>query len=99
MRLFVDEVEGRVRCRRVVLDGYLDRREQERRQCEEGEERCDVCRGGQESSGETDEEGEGESIGGNKRVEECRSEKDRERAEEREDEGKRRQEQGVVFEQ
>jgi superfamily II DNA helicase RecQ len=32
-------------CRRVVLDGYLDRRETERVVCEEGEEKCDVCRG------------------------------------------------------
>ena len=31
-------------CRRVVLDGYLDRRETERVVCEEGEEKCDVCR-------------------------------------------------------
>jgi RecQ family ATP-dependent DNA helicase len=33
------------RCRRVVLDGYLDRRETRRVMCEEGEEKCDVCRG------------------------------------------------------
>jgi superfamily II DNA helicase RecQ len=32
-------------CRRVVLDGYLDRRETERVVCEKGEEKCDVCRG------------------------------------------------------
>jgi superfamily II DNA helicase RecQ len=31
-------------CRRVVLDGYLDRRETERVVCEEGEEKCNVCR-------------------------------------------------------
>jgi hypothetical protein len=31
-------------CRRVVLDGYLDRRETERVACKEGEEKCDVCR-------------------------------------------------------
>jgi superfamily II DNA helicase RecQ len=34
---------GAAQCRRVVLDGYLDRREVERAGCEEGEERCDVC--------------------------------------------------------
>ena len=28
-----------------MLDGYLDRREKERVGCEEGEEKCDVCRG------------------------------------------------------
>jgi superfamily II DNA helicase RecQ len=32
-------------CRQVVLDGYLDRRETERVACEEGEEKCNVCRG------------------------------------------------------
>jgi superfamily II DNA helicase RecQ len=31
-------------CRRVVLDRYLDRRETERVACEEGEEKCNVCR-------------------------------------------------------
>jgi superfamily II DNA helicase RecQ len=44
MRWYVGE-SGAARCRRVVLDGYLDRREAERSGCEEGEERCDVCRG------------------------------------------------------
>jgi superfamily II DNA helicase RecQ len=46
---------GAARCRRVVLDGYLDRREVERAGCEEGEERCDVCRG-EEAEEETEEE-------------------------------------------
>jgi superfamily II DNA helicase RecQ len=32
-------------CRRVVLDGYLDRRETEQVACKEGEEKCNVCRG------------------------------------------------------
>ncbi|KAF2818587.1 hypothetical protein CC86DRAFT_308669 [Ophiobolus disseminans] len=36
---------GATQCRRVVLDGYLDKREVERAECEEGEDRCDVCRG------------------------------------------------------
>lgn len=62
VRSFVDGVEGRATCRRVVLDGCLDRREQERRQCEEGEEKCDVCGGGQESGSGIDEEREGEET-------------------------------------
>ena len=37
-------IDQTVTCRRVVLDGYLDRRETERVVCEEGEEKCDVCR-------------------------------------------------------
>lgn len=50
---YVEGKGGTATCRRVVLDGYLDRREKERVGCEEGEEKCDVCRG-------TDGEGEGE---------------------------------------
>ncbi|KAJ4392412.1 hypothetical protein N0V91_011400 [Didymella pomorum] len=50
---YVEGKGGAATCRRVVLDGYLDRREKERVGCEEGEEKCDVCRG-------TDGEGEGE---------------------------------------
>ena len=53
VRALVGEGE-RERCRRVVLGGYLDRREVERVGCEEGEEKCDVCRGGEESSEEED---------------------------------------------
>jgi superfamily II DNA helicase RecQ len=47
-------------CRRVVLDGYLDRRETERVACEEGEEKCDVCRGadGAEDNEEVEEASE-----------------------------------------
>lgn len=44
VRWYVGE-SGAVRCRRVVLDGYLDQRETGRAGCEEGEQRCDVCRG------------------------------------------------------
>jgi RecQ family ATP-dependent DNA helicase len=40
---YVEGICGQARCRRVVLDGYLDRREEERVRCEEGEEKCDVC--------------------------------------------------------
>ena len=32
------------RCRRAVLDGYIDG-QSDRRGCEEGEQKCDVCRG------------------------------------------------------
>ena len=42
VRWYVGE-SGAARCRRVVLHGYLDRREIERSGCKEGEERCDVC--------------------------------------------------------
>jgi hypothetical protein len=41
-------------CRQVVLDGYLDRQETERLACEEGEEKCNVCR--RVDSAEHDEE-------------------------------------------
>jgi hypothetical protein len=44
VRSYVGE-SGATRCRRAVLDGYLDRREVERSGCEEGKERCDVCQG------------------------------------------------------
>ena len=54
---YVEGKGGAATCRRVVLDGYLDRREKERVGCEEGEEKCDVCRG---ADGEEEGEGEGE---------------------------------------
>jgi hypothetical protein len=44
VRVYVGE-SGAARCRRVVLDGYLDRREVERAGREEGEERCNICSG------------------------------------------------------
>jgi hypothetical protein len=47
-------IDKLVTCQRVVLDGYLDRRETERVACEEGEEKCNVCRGA--DSAEDDEE-------------------------------------------
>jgi superfamily II DNA helicase RecQ len=52
-------------CRRVVLDGYLDRRETERVVCEEGEEKCDVCRGadGAEDDEEVEEASESSQDG------------------------------------
>ncbi|KAF2008251.1 P-loop containing nucleoside triphosphate hydrolase protein, partial [Aaosphaeria arxii CBS 175.79] len=45
VRSYVEGPNGLAQCRRVVLDGYLDRRGSERVRCEEGEEKCDVCRG------------------------------------------------------
>jgi superfamily II DNA helicase RecQ len=44
-----------VGCRRRVLDGYLDGRK-DREGCEEGEERCDICRVGDEEMDEDDNE-------------------------------------------
>jgi superfamily II DNA helicase RecQ len=44
VRLYIGESSA-AQCRRVVLDGYLDRREVERLGCEEEEEGCNVCRG------------------------------------------------------
>ncbi|EFQ85100.1 hypothetical protein PTT_20045 [Pyrenophora teres f. teres 0-1] len=41
VRAYVEGIDEAATCRRVVLDGYLDRREAERARCEEGEERCD----------------------------------------------------------
>jgi RecQ family ATP-dependent DNA helicase len=58
---YVEGVDGAARCRRVVLDGYLDRRETERVACEEGEEKCDVCRGADEEEDEDEEEEGGAS--------------------------------------
>jgi hypothetical protein len=55
VRLYAEGEHGAAGCRRVVLDGYLDRRRTERVGCEEGEEKCDVCRG---DGGESEAEGE-----------------------------------------
>jgi hypothetical protein len=54
VRLYVGE-SGTARCRRAVLDGYLDRREVERAGCEEGEERCNIY-SGEEAEREGDSE-------------------------------------------
>jgi hypothetical protein len=56
----VEGIDETATCRRVILDGYLDRREKERVGCEEGEEKCDVCRGGE---GEEEDEEEDKEIG------------------------------------
>jgi superfamily II DNA helicase RecQ len=45
VRAYVEGIDQTASCRRVVLDGYLDRRETEQVVCEEGEEKCNVCRG------------------------------------------------------
>jgi hypothetical protein len=37
-------IDKRLICRQVVLDRFLDRQETERVACEEGEEKCNVCR-------------------------------------------------------
>ncbi|KAH6613181.1 hypothetical protein C7974DRAFT_322074 [Boeremia exigua] len=67
VRAYVEGIDETATCRRVVLDGYLDRQEKERVVCEEGEEKCDVCRGadGEEEDAEemVDEESEGDEGG------------------------------------
>ena len=40
---YVEGICRQARCRQVVLDGYLDQREEERVRCKEGEEKCNVC--------------------------------------------------------
>jgi superfamily II DNA helicase RecQ len=64
VRAYVEGVEEAATCRRVVLDGYLDRQERERVGCEKGEEKCDVCRGveGEEEGEEEDQQMEEEEI-------------------------------------
>jgi hypothetical protein len=57
VRTLAGAVDGAAQCRRAVLDGYLDRQEEARVGCEEGEEKCDVCRG----SGGSEEESEAET--------------------------------------
>lgn len=55
VRLYIEGDSRVIRCRRRVLDEYLDGRES-REGCEEGEERCDVCRGLDEEIEEDDSE-------------------------------------------
>jgi superfamily II DNA helicase RecQ len=50
-------VEGAGRCRRAVLDGYLDRQETERTGCKVGEERYNLYRRDKEIEDEEEEEG------------------------------------------
>jgi hypothetical protein len=59
VRAYVD-IDETATCRRVVSDGYLDRRETEWVACVEGEEQCDVCRGADwvEEAEEVEEESE-----------------------------------------
>jgi hypothetical protein len=61
VQLYVEGDGTAARCRRRVLDEYLDGREG-REGCEQGEEKCDVCRGPEEEI-EGEEEGE-EDRGG-----------------------------------
>jgi len=69
---YVEGKEGIAVCRRVVLDGYLDRREGRISCNEEDEEMCDVCRG---MDGDTEEEmGDGSENGSEEEREEERSE-------------------------
>jgi superfamily II DNA helicase RecQ len=55
VRLYAQGDGTTTRCRRRVLDEYLDGREG-REGCEEGEERCDVCRGPAEEMEEVESE-------------------------------------------
>jgi RecQ family ATP-dependent DNA helicase len=67
VRAYVEGKDETAICRRVVLGGYLDRREKERVGCEEGEEKCDVCRGAhheEEDEEEMEEEDSEEDEGG-----------------------------------
>jgi superfamily II DNA/RNA helicase len=59
VQLYVEGDGTAARCRRRVLDEYLDGREG-REGCEQGEEKCDVCRGPEEEI-EGEEEGEEET--------------------------------------
>jgi hypothetical protein len=78
VRSYVGESSA-ARCRRVVLDGYLDRREAERLGCEEGEERCDVCRGEEtDEADEAEEEGSEEPSDGEEMAAEMDRESERE---------------------
>lgn len=76
VRAYVEGIDETATCRRVVLDGYLDRREKERVVCEEGEEKCDVCRGAdgeeedeEKTEEEMEEEESEEDEGGSSNVE------------------------------
>ncbi|KAG9196754.1 hypothetical protein G6514_005716, partial [Epicoccum nigrum] len=58
VREYIHGRDGAALCRRVVLDGYLDRRERVRVRCEEGEERCDVCRQANGDDGDDGDDGD-----------------------------------------
>lgn len=47
IELYLRGIDGERACRRAVVDAYIDGR-LDREGCEEGEERCDVCRGVEE---------------------------------------------------
>jgi hypothetical protein len=54
VQVYVEGDDGIARCRRRVLDAYLDRREG-RERCEDREKRCNVCRGPDEEIEEIEE--------------------------------------------
>jgi hypothetical protein len=62
VRVYVKGTNKTATCRWVVLDRYLDRREEEQVVCKEGEEKCNVCRGA-DSKEEDKEVGEEDSKG------------------------------------
>jgi superfamily II DNA helicase RecQ len=77
VRSYVGE-SGAGRCRRVVLDGYLDRREVERAGCEEGKERCDVCQGEEADEEDGEDPSEVEEMEARESVGESEGENERE---------------------
>ena len=81
VRLYVEGTDGISQCRRIVLDGYLDRRKRERIGCEEGEEKCDVCRKSEEETEEEESEEETEKEESEEEIEEEESEAEMEVAE------------------
>ncbi|KAF2742023.1 P-loop containing nucleoside triphosphate hydrolase protein [Sporormia fimetaria CBS 119925] len=85
VRLYVEGANRILQCRRVVLDGFLDRRIRERVGCEEGEEKCDVCRGSREEMEEEDSEEDSEEEADT--IDEEQSEEEAERKGEGETEG------------
>ncbi|KAJ4347421.1 hypothetical protein N0V95_005470 [Ascochyta clinopodiicola] len=72
VQAYVKGIDKTATCRQVVLDRYLDRQEKEQVVCEEGEKKCNVCRGAdsnKEDKEETEEEESKEDEGGNSNVE------------------------------
>jgi hypothetical protein len=73
VRAYVEGTNKIATCRQVVLDRYLDRQEEEQVVCEEGEEKCNVCRGadGEEEDKEVGEEESEGSKGGSSNKEDA----------------------------
>ena len=100
VRRYVREEDGIRTCRRVVLDGYLDGRD-DRVGCEEGEESCDVCGGGtgeerDDETGEDTMEDEREAEHGGVEGEFWQQERERRRG--REELMRSRQQEGLEME-